>query len=204
MSSALRLFLSVSLPLYLLDQVTKFWVVFDFEPPVYVERDGEVFLSYIDSRPVVEGLFSFTRVHNTGVAFGFGNGTAWAPIVFFLIPLIALTLIAWYWKKGGFNGFLGKAAASLLVAGILGNLTDRMVQGFFLEEFKDASFWTRLSQGYVVDFLDVIIPFINYNYPVFNVADSCICVAAVCFFIHGLRNPDGPSDPPVAPETATA
>ena len=192
MSGAMRLFLSVSLPLYVLDQVTKFWVVFNFRPPEIEVVDGERLLrAPLDSRPVIEGFFHLTRIHNTGVAFGFGNGTAWAPVVFLLVPLIALSLIVWYWKKGGFSGLLGKASASLLVAGICGNVTDRLLQGFFLEKYAEASFWERLSQGYVVDFLDFYFAWFNYHYPAFNVADSCICVAAVCFFFHGLRKETG-------------
>ena len=42
---------------------------------------------------------------------------------------------------------------ALLLCGIFGNLTDRLVQGFMIEEFADASFWQRLSEGYVVDFI---------------------------------------------------
>jgi signal peptidase II len=85
-------------------------------------------------------------------------------------------------------------AVALLLCGIFGNLTDRLIQGFLLEDFKDASFWERLSQGYVVDFVlvklplyDKIVPSSGGWWPAFNVADSCICIAAVMLFIGGLR-----------------
>jgi len=57
-------------------------------------------------------------------------------------------------------------SASVLMAGILGNLTDRIVH------------------GHVVDFLlfDLHIRWAN-PWPAFNVADSCICIAVVCFMI---------------------
>ena len=74
-------------------------------------------------------------------------------------------------------------AVALLLCGIFGNLTDRLIQGFLLEEFKTGSFWQRLSEGYVVDFLDFTLPVINYHWPAFNVADYCICIAAVLLFI---------------------
>ena len=49
------------------------------------------------------------------------------------------------------------------------------------------SFWERLKAGYVVDFLDFTIPLINKQWPSFNVADSCICIAAALLFFTGLR-----------------
>jgi signal peptidase II len=178
-----KLLLFLTLPLYILDQITKFWTVSTFPPP-WVERSEIV---------VVENFFHLVRVHNQGVAFGFGNGTAWAPIVFLIVPLIALTLIRFFWKKGAFNHPLSKIAIALLVCGIFGNLTDRLVQG--LEELADASFWQRLSAGYVVDFLavklplyDKIVPSSGGWWPAFNVADSCICIAAALLFIGGLRD----------------
>ena len=161
--------LTVSLPLYILDQVTKWWIVLSKE-------EGVV-------HPVIPGFFNIMRVHNQGVAWGMGNGTSWAPILFLLILPVALIGISILWKKGLFPGKLGLTSYILLVAGILGNLTDRLLQGFWLEQPADASFMDKLLDGYVVDFLDVTIPFINYRWPTFNVADSCIVVAAVCLFL---------------------
>jgi signal peptidase II len=180
-----RLLLFLTLPLYALDQVTKFWTVATFPPPS-VEHGA--------SLTVIDQFFYLVRVHNQGVAFGFGNGTAWAPIVFLLVPLAALTLLRIFWKKGAFRQPLPMVAVALLVCGILGNLTDRLVQGFLLEQYQTASFWTRLSEGYVVDFIAVRLPYYDKLvpssggwWPAFNVADSCICVAAVLLFISGLR-----------------
>ena len=128
------------------------------------------------------------------MAFGLGNGTTWAPIVFLIVPIVALTLIRIFWKKGAFDHILSRIAVALLLCGIFGNLTDRLVQGFLLDEVKDGSFWERLSQGYVVDFISVKLPFYEKIspasdgwWPTFNVADSCICIAAVLLFIGGLR-----------------
>jgi signal peptidase II len=122
------------------------------------------------------------------------NGTAWAPVVFMIVPVIALTMIRIFWKKGVFNHPFSMIAVALLLCGIFGNLTDRLVQGFLLEDFKDATFWGRLSEGYVVDFVLVRLPFYDKLipssggwWPAFNVADSCICIAAVLLFIGGLR-----------------
>lgn len=181
-----KLLLFLSLPLYVLDQVTKFWTVNKFPPP-RVDPMAKV--------EVIPDWFELVRVHNQGVAFGFGNGTSWAPIVFLVVPLIALTAIRIFWKKGVFAHPLSKIAVALLLCGIFGNLTDRLVQGFLLQEFKGEGLWTRLSEGYVVDFLRVRLPYFEIIspasegwWPSFNVADSCICVAACLLFIGGIRD----------------
>jgi signal peptidase II len=180
-----KLLILLTFPLYLLDQATKFWTVNHLKAPSEFGSDGF---------PVIKDFFHWVRVHNQGVAFGFGNGSSWAPVVFLLVPVVALTLIRIFWKKGAFDHPLSKIAVALLLCGIFGNLTDRLVQGFLLEDFKDGSFWLRLSHGYVVDFLafklplyDKLVPSSGGWWPAFNVADSCICVAAVLLFIGGIK-----------------
>lgn len=178
-----KLLLLISLPLYILDQVTKWWVVFRFSEPV-----KGYFGTFDAPIVVVEDVFNLTRVHNQGVAFGFGNGTEWAPIVFLIIPLIAVGLLLFFWRKGHFSSPLMKTACALLFAGIAGNVTDRLLQGFWLERLKDGTWWERFSAGYVVDFLDVTIPVVNYAWPTFNVADSCISVAAILLVVFSFRD----------------
>lgn len=179
-----KLLLCVSLPLYILDQITKWWVVFEFKLP-FVVVDGQKYFVEEDTRPVIEGFFNLVRRHNQGVAFGIGNGTTWAPVVFLLVLIVAIFAILYFWKKGAFTG-PSRWSAPLLMAGIIGNLTDRLFQGFWLEPYKDAGFWARLGQGYVVDFLDFYLPIVNYRWPAFNVADSCISIAAVLLFCSAL------------------
>lgn len=171
----LRLLLFLTLPLYVIDQITKFWTIGRFPPPWVAAEDIQV----------IPEVFHLVRVHNQGVAFGIGNGTAWAPVVFLIVPLVALALIRVFWVKGVFRHPISQVAVALLLCGIFGNLTDRLVQGFLLAERAGASFWERLSAGYVVDFVAVKLPFYDRLvpssggwWPAFNVADSCICVAA--------------------------
>lgn len=174
--------LFLTLPLYVLDQWSKFWVVARFAEPDFgrnVTTDNPIV--------VIEGLFNLNRVHNQGVAFGFGNGSDWAPIVFLIVPMVALVLITLGVKKNFFVGNWGKLAVGLLLAGIFGNLTDRLVQGSRLSYMAGEPFWERLKAGYVVDFLDVLIPVVNYPWPSFNVADSCIFVAAFVLFFSGMK-----------------
>lgn len=177
--------LAVTLPLYILDQISKFWIVKNF--PVPWSDDPRTIW-------VAEEWFRIIRVHNQGVAFGMGNGSTWAPIVFMFVPILAVTLIVIGLRKNFFEGKVGMLSVALLLAGIFGNFTDRLVQGSLLPGMEDASLWERLRFGYVVDFVHVWLPGfgkIMKNsggwWPAFNVADSCICVAAVLLFISGWR-----------------
>jgi signal peptidase II len=180
-----RLLLYLTLPLYLLDQATKFLTVAYFPPP---------WSDQAHDMPLIPQVFHLVRVHNQGVAFGFGNGTAWAPLVFLLVPLLALVMLRIFWLKGAFHHILSKLAVALLLCGIAGNLSDRLIQGFRLQEHLGESFWSRLSAGYVVDFIAIKLPFYDMLvpssggwWPAFNVADSCICIAACLLFVGGLR-----------------
>lgn len=185
-----RLLLVLTLPLYLLDQATKFWTVLRFDPPSQQRP--------VDGFPILEGWFHWVRIHNQGVAFGLGNGTSWAPVVFLCVPFLALILLRVFWIKGVFHNTGSRVAVALLLCGIFGNLTDRLIQGFLLEAHQAESFWSRLSEGYVVDFVlvklplyDRIVPSSGGWWPAFNVADSCICIAAVLLFLSGWREEKG-------------
>ncbi len=156
----LKLLLCLSLPLYVLDQVTKFWILHKFP-------EGETPLGL--ETPVIDGFFWLHRLHNTGVAWGSFNGAWWANYVFGAVSLTALVFLSIMWKNGAFPTKAGKTAVGLLVAGVLGNLTD------------------RLLHGYVVDFLRFDLKFTMW--PSFNVADSCICVAAGLLFISAWQAP---------------
>ena len=145
----LRSFLCLSLPLYVLDQITKWIIVWKYQPPAP---------GFYDFTEVIPGFFDIVRVHNTGVAFGRFNGTAWANVVFGAVAVGALVVIGVLWRKKAFPIKTSQVAVFLLIPGILGNLTDRLVH------------------GYVVDFLSFNLKFMIW--PSFNVADSCICIAA--------------------------
>ena len=157
----LKFFLSLSLPLYVIDQITKWWIVRNYKAPSF--EFG------VDRTEVIPGFFEIVRVHNTGVAFGRFNGEAWANYVFGAVALGALVVIGILWRKGAFPIKTSQLAIFLLFPGILGNLTDRFVH------------------GYVVDFLSFDLGFMVW--PSFNVADSCICVAAGLLAISAFLGP---------------
>ena len=145
----LRLLLLLSLPLYILDQWSKHWIV------QHIDRDTEHWV-------VVENFFTIHHVANTGIAFGQFNGGQYSNYIFGGIALSALALITWLYRKGMFPGAISRTAIALLVSGVCGNFTDRILH------------------GYVVDFLsfNLHVKFAN-PWPSFNVADSCVVVAAL-------------------------
>ena len=173
-----KFLLALTLPLYALDQWTKWLVVSNFPDAVNEPVAPRII-------EVIPGFFNLVRVHNTGMAFGIMNGAEHANWFFGAIGVIAMTAITILWRKGAFPDLISKVAASLLISGILGNLTDRLLPG----------------RGYVVDFLDFQPPFYELihesgHFPSFNVADSCICIAAGLLIISALRQPAPPEKKP--------
>jgi len=142
------------LVLFLADQLTKLLVL--------------RFIPFEESLPVFPGFFCLTHVYNTGAAFSMFHGNNAPFIVLSLGVLAGLILL-----RPRFGGWLLGTGWILLISGILGNVTDRILR------------------GHVIDFLD--FQFGSYHWPAFNVADSCICVAAGLFLLSGFTTPDKPS-----------
>jgi signal peptidase II len=146
----MRFILFLSLPLYALDQWTK-----------------QVVLRFINpDEPliVVPDFFSLVNVTNTGAAFGsFRGNNGFFVIISSIAFLIVVTLLVRRHPRGLWRD----VSLALLLAGILGNLTDRLVY------------------GHVIDFLlfNLHIPHAD-PWPAFNVADSCISIAVVLFVIY--------------------
>jgi signal peptidase II len=146
----MKFILFLSLPLYALDQLTKQWVLQSISP--------------YDARIVVPDFFNLVNVTNTGAAFGSfrGNNT-----FFVVISVVALVVVTVLLVRPRRSDPWRDVSLALLLAGILGNLTD------------------RLLYGHVIDFL-LFNLHIRYAdpWPAFNVADSCISIAVVLFIIH--------------------
>ena len=96
-------------------------------------------------------FFSLTYVENTGSAFGlFQNAN-----LFLLIVSSFVLFLMVKWRKDILSlGTLAKYGYLIIFAGALGNIYDRIVL------------------GHVIDFLDFRV------WPVFNIADSAICIGA--------------------------
>ena len=122
------------------------------------------FIPYQESIPVIPGFFNLTHLHNTGAAFSMLHDNN-----LFFILLSGAVFIALIVLRRHFTGLLMQWGWILLLSGIIGNVTD------------------RIRLGHVVDFLD--FQFGGYHWPAFNVADSCICIAAGLFVISGFVTP---------------
>jgi signal peptidase II len=148
-----KFILFLTLPLYALDQLTKQCVLRSISP--------------YDARIVVPDLFHLVNVTNDGAAFGSfkGNNT------FFIgISILALVVVTVLLVRSHRADLWRDISLALLLAGILGNLTD------------------RLLYGHVIDFL-LFNLHVRYAdpWPAFNVADSCISIAVALFIIHSFR-----------------
>jgi len=140
----------LSLPLYALDQWTKQLVL--------------RFISPDEPRIVISNFFHLVNVTNTGAAFGsFRNNNTF----FIVISAVAFVIVVALLVRRRSRDILRDLSLALLLAGVLGNLTD------------------RLLYGHVIDFLlfDLHIRF-AHPWPAFNVADSCISIAVVLFVVH--------------------
>lgn len=112
------------------------------------------------SREVIPGFFNLTHVRNRGAIFGFLSHSDSRILYIFLtlVSVAALGLVIYYFFKTPVSERLMKISLSLILAGAMGNLID------------------RLFRGHVIDFLDFYVK--DWHWPSFNVADSCITVGA--------------------------
>ncbi len=138
-------YLAVSGAVFMIDQTTKAWAtrVLRFE--------GE--------REVISNILNLVYAQNTGVAFSImddhGDAGRWGLSV---VAIVAAALVLYFFWRTPRSDDRILGSLALLLAGIVGNVTDR----------------ARL--GFVVDFIQV--HYKDWYYPVFNVADSAICIGA--------------------------
>jgi signal peptidase II len=138
-------YLAIAGGVFLIDQSTKAWAV---------RR-----LRLGNDMPVIPGFLNFAYAENTGVAFSMlddhGSTGRWGLS---LVAMIAGALVIYFFWRTPRTDDRIMGALALLLAGIVGNVVDRM----------------RL--GFVVDFIDV--QFGSWHYPTFNVADMAIVIGA--------------------------
>ena len=117
---------------------------------------------------VIPNFFNLAYVENRGCAWGMFQGHVWPLAVF---AVLAMGLLVWKRKSVFPRGGWGVLCEILLYAGILGNLVD------------------RLARGCVVDMFD--FHWGVHHFPVFNVADSYITVAAALLLGFSFFQKDG-------------
>lgn len=151
MKKKLLYLISICTFILIADQVTKIYVHSNF--------------TLHESKPVVEGFFSFTYVRNPGAAFGMlRDAPDFFRRAFFLsITPIALFVLFYFLLTVRDEDDIQIAAISLVFSGAIGNYIDRV-------RFQ-----------YVIDFLDFYIG--STHYPAFNVADiSIVCGVFMWFY----------------------
>lgn len=112
----------------------------------------------------INSFFNLMLAYNKGAAFSFlANQPGWQSWILGGLALVVSVVIVMHLKKmSAQQRWLG-VALSLIIGGALGNLYD------------------RVTLGHVIDFIQLHIS--HYYWPVFNVADSAICVGATMLFI---------------------
>jgi len=148
-----RVLVIVSLITIVLDQATK----------LYIART----LPLHTMITVIENFFTITYLRNKGAAFGILANSSWRLPFFILVSLIAVVVIFVVIAKLRDDQQLAAVSLSLIFAGALGNLIDRV----------------RL--GEVIDF--IYVHWFEHYWPAFNVADSAICVGVFLLALDMIR-----------------
>jgi len=143
------LFVAVALVAYGLDLASKQWALAEL-----ADRDV----------PVLGDWLILHLTFNPGAAFSAGTEFT---IVFTGLAMVAVVVVLWLSRRLGSTGWA--LALGILLGGVSGNLTDRIVRQ------------PEPLHGHVVDFL--MLP----NWPVFNIADVCINIAAGLIILQTFR-----------------
>ncbi len=133
----------VAVLLVVIDQISKFLIVQNMEL-------GE-------SVTIIPGVLDFTYTHNDGMAFGLGSGFRW---VFIAVTLLVCGILIFMMTKEDFKSKVYYASVALIVGGGIGNLID------------------RIFNGYVVDFLAL-----SFFPPVCNFADYCVTAGTILLVV---------------------
>lgn len=105
------------------------------------------------------GIFSH---RNRGAAWGMLEGQMW---LFTIITIGVICAILYFYHKEAKGKPIFQVGLMLLLGGAVGNFID------------------RIFRGEVVDFVSVLIPVINYDFPIFNIADAALTMAVVILMI---------------------
>jgi signal peptidase II len=139
-------YLLASFGIYMVDQVTKAWAMRA--------------LRFGNEQTIIRGFLNFVYTENRGIAFGqLQESGAFGRWFFVVLAIAAALTVLYYFLRTPRNDDRVLGACALLLAGIAGNLTDRV----------------RL--GYVIDF--IVLHAGSWHWPTFNVADASISIGAL-------------------------
>lgn len=135
----------------ILDQLTKYLVA--------------TFMSIGQSIPLINGFLHLTYITNDGAAFGSMDAPEhrW---IFIVISTVAILAFSLYLYLGHADNMLYAVAIAMVISGGIGNMIDRLGFGFYVNP--------STGMGEVIDF----IAFPSIWDPIFNGADSFVCVGA--------------------------
>tara|TARA_B100001989_G_scaffold96500_1_gene67266 strand:+ start:274 stop:720 length:447 start_codon:yes stop_codon:yes gene_type:complete len=120
--------------------------------------------SLYQSQPVIEDFFHLTYITNEGMAFGLT--LPGGKHVLLILTILLTGFIAGYlWNERNGHPFI-KYGLALIFSGAIGNLIDRLIY------------------GKVVDFIDIMIG--DFNWYIFNVADTSVTVGMCLFVLHSI------------------
>jgi len=114
---------------------------------------------------IVPGLVDFTRVQNSGAAFGILNAVEFPfkTVAIALVATAALIGVGMYAASLAHHQLAARIGLALIIGGAAGNLVD------------------RIAAGSVVDFVDVY--WRTYHFWAFNVADSAITIGVAIMIL---------------------
>ncbi len=110
------------------------------------------YMTYGESIPVIENFLYITSHRNRGAAWGILQGQMW---FFYIVTTAVIIGIVYYIKKYSADKLTG-VSLGLILGGAIGNFID------------------RIFRNEVVDFVHTYI--FSYSFPVFNIADSALCI----------------------------
>lgn len=110
--------------------------------------------------PVINGFLSLTHLRNDGAAWSILEGQMWLFTVIAIVALAVMGYFFWHYRHHR-EQWVEELGLALMMAGTIGNLIDRVGQGYVVDMFQ-------------LDFI---------NFPIFNFADSCLTVGVILIMI---------------------
>jgi len=106
--------------------------------------------------------FGILSHRNRGAAWGMLEGQMW---LFSIVTIGVICAILYFYHKEAKGKPVFQVGLMLLLGGAIGNFID------------------RIFRAEVVDFVNVLIPVINYDFPIFNIADAALTMAVVILMV---------------------
>ena len=144
------------------------WTIWLFD---FATKQWAISALEVEPKKILGSFLQLTLVKNPGAAFGFATGLT---LIYSILAVLVVATIVYFARAISSGGW--QLTAGLLLGGVMGNLADRA--------FREPAFF----RGHVIDWIE--LP----NWPVFNLADSAIVIAAAIAFVLSVRNV-----PPITP-----